>query len=66
LILATPTDTVQPARMTIFLEALSQLTELTDQALDEVTDHDAAMPRCPHSGSYRTRILGEYPCLDVL
>ena len=35
LILATPADTAQPPRMAGLLEALSQLTELTDQALDE-------------------------------
>jgi hypothetical protein len=46
-------------------EALSQLTELTDQALDEVADHDAALPQCPHCGSCQTRFLGEYPRFGV-
>jgi hypothetical protein len=51
--------------MASLLEALSQLTELTDQALDEVADHDAALPRCPHCGSCQTRFLGEYPRYGV-
>ena len=58
-----PADTVQPLKMVSLAEALSQLTELTDQALDEAADHDVAMPRCPHCGSCRTRLLGEYPPL---
>jgi hypothetical protein len=61
LILATPADTAQPPRMTSFLEAFNNLTELTDQALNEVADHDAALPQCPHCGSCQTRFLGEYP-----
>ena len=65
LILATPADTAQPPTMAGLLEALSQLTQLTDQALDEVADHDAALPRCPHCGSRQTRFLGEYPRYGV-
>ena len=65
LILATPADTAQPPKMASLSEALSQLTELTDQALDEAADHDAALPRCPHCGSCRTRFLGEYPRFGV-
>jgi hypothetical protein len=60
-----PADTAQPPRMTSFLEALSQLTEPTDQARDEVADHDAVLPRCPHCGSCQTRFLGEYPRFGV-
>src|SRR5271157_3916631 len=61
LILATPADTAQPLKISSLSEALSQLTELTAQALGEAADHDAALPRCPHCGSCRTRFLGEYP-----
>ena len=50
-----PTYTAQRPRMTSLLEALSQLMEPADQALDEVADHDAALPRCPHCGSCQTR-----------
>ena len=60
LTLATPADTTPPLKMTSLLEALSQLVELTDQALDQAADDDTALPRCPHCGSYRTRFLGEY------
>ena len=65
LILATPADTVHSLWMAGLSEALRQLTELTDQALDEVADHDAALPRCPHCDSCRTRLLGEYPRYGV-
>jgi hypothetical protein len=65
LILTTPDQTTQPPKWASFLEALSQLTELTDQALDHVADHDADMPRYPHCGSCRTGFLGEYPCFGV-
>jgi hypothetical protein len=65
LILATPAHTAQPPRMSGLAEALSELTELTDQPLDEVAEHDAAQPRCPHCGGCRTRLLGEYPRYGV-
>ena len=61
LILATPADAAQPLRISSLSEALSELTEPADQAVDEAADHDAALPRCPHCGSCRTRLLGEYP-----
>ena len=63
LILATPADPARPLKVTSLSEVLSQLMELTDQALDEMLDHDAESPRCPHCGSNRTRLLGEYPRL---
>ncbi len=44
LILATPADAAQPPEMARLSDALTQLTELTDQALDEVAEHDVAMP----------------------
>ena len=61
LILATPADTAQPPRIVGLSETLNELTELIDQPLNEVADHDAALPRCPHCGSCHTRFLGEYP-----
>ncbi len=65
LILATPADTAQPLRMASLSEALSHLMELTDRTIDEVSDHGAAQPRCPHCGSCHTRFLGEYPRFGV-
>jgi hypothetical protein len=44
LILATPADASQPLRISGSSVALTQSTELTDQALNQVADHDAAMP----------------------
>jgi hypothetical protein len=61
LILATPADAVPPLKMIGFSDTLGASTELTDQGLLDVADHDAATPRCPHCGSCRTRYLGEYP-----
>ncbi len=65
LILATPADAAQPLRISSLSEALSELTEPADRAVDEAADHDAALPRCPHCGSCRTRFLGEYPRFGV-
>jgi len=65
LTLATPANAAQPLRISSLCEALSALTELADQAPDKASDHDAALPRCPHCGSCRTRLLGEYPRLGV-
>ena len=63
LILTTPADPARPLKVTSLCEVLSELRELTDQALNEVLDPDAKLPRCPHCGSCRTRLLGEYPRL---
>ncbi len=63
LILATPADPAGLLKVTRLSEVSSQLMELTDQALNEVPDPDAELPRCPHCGSCRTRLLGEYPRL---
>ena len=65
LILATPAHTALRPRTSGLSEALSQLTELGDHASDEPADHDAALPRCPHCGSCRTRFIGEYPRFGV-
>ena len=63
LILAAPADTVDPRWRVSLRDTLSQPIEPSDQARDEGADHDAALPRCPHCGSCRTRLLGEYPRL---
>ncbi len=47
LILATPADPARPLKVTSLSEVLSQLMELTDQALNEVPNPDAELPRCP-------------------
>jgi hypothetical protein len=61
LILESSDKTVQPHSMVASLgEALSELMGLTDQ-LHDAADHEAAPPCCPHCGSCRTRLLGEYP-----
>jgi len=64
LILETPADTTQPPKLADLLEALGQLTEVTNQALHDAGDDEPQCPRCPHCGSARTRLLGEYPRLD--
>jgi Putative transposase/Transposase zinc-binding domain len=61
LILATPAEGMQPAKPMGFSDPLSRLTEPSDQPLDQVRDHGAAMPRCPNCGSCRTQFLGDYP-----
>jgi hypothetical protein len=62
LMLEAPGQTVHPRRtITSLGEALGELIGLTDQAHDEPADHGAAPPCCPHCGSCRTRLLGEYP-----
>jgi hypothetical protein len=63
LILAAPADTVQLPGMVSLGDALSQFTKPSDQAHDEGADHAATPPRCPHCGSCRTWLLGEYPRL---
>ena len=65
LILVTPADTALPPKRVGLAEALSPLMERNDQSLDEAADHEAALPRCPHCGSCRTRFLGEYPRFGV-
>ena len=62
LILEAPGKTVRPPRMIASLvEALSEFIEPSGQALDAESKHDATPPRCPHCGSCRTRLLGEFP-----
>ena len=61
LILAPPADPARLLKVASLSEALSQPMELTDQAKSEMLHPDAELPRCPHCGSCRTRLLGEYP-----
>ncbi len=62
LILEAPGNTVRPPRMITSLgEAFSPIIEPSNQALHAESDHDATPPRCPHCGSCRTRLLGEFP-----
>jgi hypothetical protein len=60
LILATPADSVQLPRLGDFSGPLTELTESSDQRLDQVSDHSESVPRCPHCGGCRTRLIGEY------
>jgi hypothetical protein len=63
LLLAAPADIALPPRTVRLCDTLSQPTEPSDQVVDDGADHDAALPCCPHCGSCRTRLLGEYPRL---
>jgi hypothetical protein len=60
LVLATSPDTAQPLKISSLSEALSELAEVADGAVEEGADHDPALPRCPHCGSCRTRFLADY------
>ena len=55
----------QPLSIASLSEVLSQLLDLADHALDEGPGPDEELPRCPHGGSCRTRLLGEYPRMGV-
>jgi hypothetical protein len=61
LILQRPAGTAQPPKLADLLEALGQLTEATQQAFPDMEDDETNCPRCPHCGSIRTRLLGDYP-----
>jgi len=65
LILQTPADTIQVPTFADLLEALGEPTEAMDQAIDHAGDDETNLPRCPHCGSGRTRLLGEYPRFGV-
>ena len=60
LILTTPVDSVRPPKLAAFSDPLSELTESSDQRLDQVSDHSESVPRCPYCGGCRTRFIGEY------
>jgi hypothetical protein len=61
LILTTPADSALSLRPVSLADALSGLTEPPDQPPEQVSDLGAAILRCPHCGSCRTRFLGDYP-----
>ena len=65
LILEAPTDTTQPPRLADLLETLSQRTAVTDQAIRDAGEDSLDHPHCPHCGSARTRLLGEYSRFSV-
>ena len=60
LILETPADTAEPLKLADLLELLGQPTEPTDRPIRRRGGRRAGHPRCPHCGSSRTRLLGEY------
>jgi hypothetical protein len=61
LILETSAPTIKPPTLADLLQALRQSTEGTTEVLHDLAEDDAATPRCPHCGSQRTRLLGEWP-----
>jgi hypothetical protein len=61
LILATPADSAGLLRPVSLADALSGLTEPPEQPPGQVSDLGAAILRCPHCGSCRTRLLGDFP-----
>jgi hypothetical protein len=60
LILETPADTAEPLKLAELLELAGQPTESTDRAFGDAADTEPDVPRCPHCGSSRTRLVGEY------
>jgi Putative transposase/Transposase zinc-binding domain len=65
LMLTMPAESLHGPGMIGLCDALNQFTEPSDQDHDEGGDHQAVISRCPHCGSCRTRLLGEYPRLGV-
>lgn len=61
LILETPADTMEPPKLAGLLDTRGQRAQQTDQPFPDPQDDEADRPRCPHCGSVRTRLLGEYP-----
>jgi hypothetical protein len=60
LTLDAPADTAESVRLPDILEVLGQETADFGLAADP-GDEQPDCPRCPHCGSIRTRLLGEYP-----
>lgn len=60
LILRKPTGATGAVKIADVLEAVGQLVELTDQALENNND-DTPAPRCPSCGSAHTTLLGQWP-----
>ena len=65
LILETPAGTAPAPKLADLLETLGQQKEAMDQLGDNAGHDDTDVPPCPHCGSHRTRLLGEYPRLGV-
>ncbi len=66
LIMQTPVDVVGPMKIADLLESLGQLATLDDrQDLGDEND-EADGPCCPHCGSARTTLLGEWPPPDAI
>ena len=65
LTLEKPTETAGPVKIANLLEAMSQFADIDDgqHAGDEENDVDT--PCCPHCGSTRTRLLGQWPRYSV-
>lgn len=61
LTLEKPTDAAGPVKIADLLEAMSQFADIDDgqHMVDE--DDDVGTPCCPHCGSIRTTLLGEWP-----
>jgi hypothetical protein len=60
LTLETPANKTEPPKLADLVEALAQGEESTDGLPQASADEDEATPRCPHCGSARTRLLGEW------
>lgn len=64
LVLEKPTDLASPVNIAELLETLSQLEHSEDDPFTG-DEHDGDTPCCPHCGSARTRLLGEWPRFGV-
>jgi Putative transposase/Transposase zinc-binding domain len=64
LMLETSAEDAQPLKISSLVEALGDLMEPADRTAEDASDHELA-PRCPHCGSCRTSLLGEYPRFGV-
>ena len=65
LMLEKPTNTAGPPKIADLLNALSEPDESDDIQYVGDDDHEGNTPRCPHCGSARTRLLGEWPRFTV-
>jgi hypothetical protein len=61
LTLETPANSPPPLKLADWLEALSQPAQSPHAALSDPPDNPTPCPQCPHCGSVRTRLLGQYP-----
>ncbi len=63
LILQKPMDSPVPIAIADLLDAVSQLTD--DEHLGDLGDDDTTTQCCPHCGSDRTRLLGQWPRFGI-